>query len=73
MTDMETGQRGYLLTVNPLYLQPYTEGKARIAADFAGLRAGLANRPERERSLESQLESVASSKQAEMERTIPTK
>ena len=70
LTDMETGQRGYLLTANPSYLQPYTEAKDRIAADFAGLRVGLANQPERERSLESQLESVASSKQAEMERTI---
>ena len=73
LTDMETGQRGYLLTDNPSYLHPYTEAKDRIAADFAGLRVGLANQPERERSLESQLESVASSKQAEMERTIPTK
>ena len=70
LTDMETGQRGYLLTDNPAYLQPYTEAKDRIAADFAGLRAGLANQPERQRSLESQLESVASLKQAEMERTI---
>ena len=70
LTDMETGQRGYLLTENPSYLQPYTDAKARIASDFAGLRAGLANRSQHERSLESQLESVASSKQAEMEHSI---
>jgi CHASE3 domain sensor protein len=69
-TDMETGQRGYLLTGDPSYLQPYTEAKARIGTDFAGLRAGLANRGESERSQESQLESLASSKQAEMERSI---
>jgi CHASE3 domain sensor protein len=69
-TDMETGQRGYLLTGNPLYLQPYTEAKGRIETDFAGLRAGLANRPESERSQVSQLESLATSKQAEMERSI---
>jgi CHASE3 domain sensor protein len=37
---------------------------------LAELRAGLANRTERERSLESQLEPAAGSKQAEMERTI---
>jgi CHASE3 domain sensor protein len=70
VTDMETGQRGYLLTENPLYLQPYTEAKGRIETDFDGLRLGLANRAERERSLESQLESLANSKEAEMERSI---
>ena len=70
LTDMETGQRGYLLTRNPSYLQPYTDAKSRIGADFAGLRAGLANRAESERSQESQLESLATSKQAEMERSI---
>jgi CHASE3 domain sensor protein len=70
LTDMETGQRGYLLTGNPSYLQPYTEAKARIGTDFAGLRAGLANREESERTQESQIESLASSKQAEMERSI---
>src|ERR1022692_1054823 len=70
LTDMETGQRGYLLTADPTYLQPYTDANGRIEADFAGLRAGLANRAQRERSLESQLESLAKSKQAEMERSI---
>jgi CHASE3 domain sensor protein len=70
LTEMETGQRGYLLTEDPAYLVPYTEGKNRIGTDFANLRDGLANRTERERSLQSQLESLAGSKQAEMERTI---
>ena len=70
LTDMETGQRGYLLTGDPLYLQPYAEAKGRITADFAGLRLRLANRSESERSVESQLESLADSKQTEMERSI---
>jgi CHASE3 domain sensor protein len=70
LTDMETGQRGYLLTGNPSYLQPYTDAKDRIVTDFAGLRAGLANRAESERSQESQLESLADSKQGEMQRSI---
>src|SRR2546428_4222472 len=70
LTDMETGQRGYLLTADPSYLQPYTDAKGRIGTDFASLRVGLANRAEHERSLESQLESLSSSKQAEMERSI---
>jgi CHASE3 domain sensor protein len=70
LTDMETGQRGYLLTEDPSYLQPYTDAKLRIETDFAGLRAGLAKRAESERSLESQLESLANSKEAEMEHSI---
>src|SRR6202158_3025664 len=70
LTDMETGQRGYLLTGDSGYLQPYTDAKGRIETDFVSLRAGLASRTRRERSLESQLESLARSKQAEMERTI---
>jgi CHASE3 domain sensor protein len=71
LTDMEAGQRGYLLTNNSSYLQPYTEAKDRIAADFAKLRAGVAaNRGEYERSLESQVESLAKSNQGEMEHSI---
>jgi methyl-accepting chemotaxis protein len=67
---METGQRGYLLTEDPSYLRPYIDAKGRIANDLEGLRVGLAHHTEGERSLESQLESLATSKQAEMERSI---
>jgi CHASE3 domain sensor protein len=70
LTDMETGQRGYLLTEDSSYLLPFTAAKDRIASDFGGLRAGLANRPADERSIESQLESLSASKQTEMEHTI---
>ena len=70
LTDMETGQRGYLLSGDTEYLQPYTEAKGRIGADFASLRSAFANRDDRERALESELESVTASKQDEMERTI---
>jgi CHASE3 domain sensor protein len=70
VTDMETGQRGYLLTGDPAYLQPYADVKGRIETDFVSLRAGFANRTRSEQSLESQLEPLAGSKQAEMERSI---
>jgi CHASE3 domain sensor protein len=70
LTDMETGQRGYLLTGDDSYLQPYTEANARIAADLANLRTGLAQRPESEQSLQPEIESLAKSKQAEMGRSI---
>ena len=84
-TDMETGQRGYLLTGDSAYLQPYTDASNTIAAHFANLRSALANRHGSERSqpeparseqarseqaTETQLESLAASKQAEIERTI---
>ena len=70
VTDMETGQRGYLLTGDPAYLQPYADAKGRIETDFIGLRAGLVNRTQREQSLESRLEPLARSKLAEMEQSI---
>ena len=70
LTDMETGQRGYLLTEDTSYLQPYTEAKGRIETHFAALRSAFAKRPDSERALETQLETLAGSKQAEMDRTI---
>jgi CHASE3 domain sensor protein len=70
LTDMETSQRGYLLTGDQSYLQPYSSAKDRIGIDLANLRAHLADRPLGEQSRESRLESLAKSKQDEMERTI---
>ena len=69
VTDMESGQRGYLLTGDAAYLQPYTDAKSRIEMDFANLRTRLSNQTQREQLLE-QFESLAKSKQAEMERSI---
>jgi CHASE3 domain sensor protein len=70
VTDMETGQRGYLLTGNESYLQPYTDAKGRIGIDLASLRAALSNRPQHEQLLVSQLESLFQSKQTEMDRSV---
>jgi CHASE3 domain sensor protein len=70
LTDMETGQRGYLLTEDNSYLQPYTDGKNRIAVHLASLSAALADRSGDERSMVEKLKSLAASKQDEMERTI---
>jgi CHASE3 domain sensor protein len=52
LTDMETGQRGFLLTGDATYLQPYSDAKTKITTDFVALRAGLAHRKEHEQSLE---------------------
>jgi CHASE3 domain sensor protein len=70
ITDMEAGQRGFLITGNPAYLQPYSDAKGKIGTDSVSLRTGLSNRTQSEKSLESQLESLATSKQNEMERSI---
>jgi CHASE3 domain sensor protein len=74
-TDMETSQGGYLLTDDAAYLQPYTDAEKMMATHFANLRSVLTNRPESERSqsvqsIETQLESLAASMQAEIDRTI---
>lgn len=70
LTDMETGQRGFLLTGDPSYLRPYSDAKTSIGSDLSGLRKKLAGKGEHERLLESQIELLTNSKQAEMEHTI---
>jgi CHASE3 domain sensor protein len=70
LQDMETGQRGYLLTGDPSYLKPYSEANGRLAVHFANLRSRLMGKAPQDRSLETQLESVAESKIAEMKETI---
>src|SRR6218665_1789613 len=35
--NMETGQRGYLLTGNPQFLAPYEEGKTKVETGFQKL------------------------------------
>lgn len=37
LTDAETGQRGFLLTQDEQYLQPYTSAPARLSTLFTGL------------------------------------
>ena len=70
LTDMETGQRGFLLTGDSVYLQPYLAAKARIGGDLSDLQTKTAVTGEQEQSLQSQLEELTNSKQEEMDRTI---
>ena len=70
LTDMETGQRGFLLTGNSSYLEPYGDARGRIGADLSDLRSKVGAKGEQERSLQVQLETLTTAKQAEMERTI---
>jgi two-component system sensor histidine kinase/response regulator len=50
LVDVETGLRGYLLTHEPQYLQPYEAGRLRYAARFAALKM-LVHYPAQERRL----------------------
>ena len=43
--DAETGQRGYLLTLDPLYLEPYRLGAARTEERVGELRGLIADNP----------------------------
>jgi CHASE3 domain sensor protein len=70
LTDMEASQRGYLLTGDTSYLQPYSDAKTRIGKGLPELRTQLAKRNQDEQALEARLESLATSKQSEMERGI---
>lgn len=45
MLDSETGQRGYLLTGNPRYLQPYESASGQLGKALQDLRTLLANSP----------------------------
>ena len=45
LQDAETGQRGYLVTHDSQYLEPYFDGKRRIDAELGGLRGDVADNP----------------------------
>ncbi|MAG79886.1 MULTISPECIES: methyl-accepting chemotaxis protein [unclassified Limnobacter] len=50
MTNIETGQRGFLVTGYPTYLEPYTEGKKEIDTHFAAaIKLTSDNRAQTER------------------------
>ena len=50
--DAETGQRGYLLTGEELYLAPYNSALTNITQEIQQLQKLTANSPERRRQLE---------------------
>jgi CHASE3 domain sensor protein len=70
LSEMESGQRGYILTNNPSYLEPFENAKRRLSEDFSSLREKLATRPSQERQLLTELEATAQAKIGEAEKTI---
>lgn len=49
--DIETGQRGYLLTLDNMFLEPYLAGKKRLPGHIAQLRILAADSPEQQARL----------------------
>lgn len=50
--DMETGQRGYALTGNSTYLEPFNNGLSEWNANYSRLKALIADNPNQLRALE---------------------
>ncbi|MFL5351042.1 methyl-accepting chemotaxis protein [Archangium sp.] len=51
LVDAETGERGFLLTGEEHYLQPYTRAVQEINTDLAALRQDLSDEPEQQARL----------------------
>jgi CheY-like chemotaxis protein/CHASE3 domain sensor protein len=69
LKDAETGQRGFLLTGNESYLEPYSTAKSALPVELTALRGLFAKRPEQARRLES-LENIATQKMDELGQTV---
>jgi CHASE3 domain sensor protein/anti-sigma regulatory factor (Ser/Thr protein kinase) len=69
LEDAETGQRGYLLTGNTHYLDPYFSGSRAEAKDMEVVRELTRDNPLQRRRLD-RLQSVADAKLAKLDMTI---
>ena len=69
MKDLETGQRGYLLTRKATYLSPFLDAKTTIARELQELNRFAAENGANQSRL-AKLESLVHFKIAELERTI---
>ena len=69
MIDAETGQRGYLITGNPLYLNPYHDAGVRIGQSLQRVEQLLQADP-RQSDRFRILESLIQAKREELARTI---
>jgi PAS domain S-box-containing protein len=53
LKDAETGQRGYILTHNPVYLKPYNGTREKVESSFALLRTLTSDNPKQQNNLDS--------------------
>ena len=71
LQDAETGQRGYLLTRQREFLQPYATAVARIPAALSNLRRSTIDNPYQQ-ALADRLDQVARSRAAVLDEVIRT-
>ncbi|MHC5721345.1 MAG: CHASE3 domain-containing protein, partial [Nostoc sp.] len=69
LKDAETGQRGYLLTGNESYLEPYANARAAAPGELAALRKMLSDNPTQIERLDN-VERLSADKFAELAETI---
>ncbi len=69
LTDAETGQRGYLLTLDESYLDPNEQARAAMPAVMAQLRRLTADNPRQQQRL-SDLDRLATETLAELRDTV---
>jgi methyl-accepting chemotaxis protein len=69
LKDAETGQRGYLLTGEDSYLEPYKGALATIKTTFDDVKKLTADNPDQQRRLTA-IASLTDSKLAELKQTI---
>ncbi|WP_077921567.1 response regulator [Spirosoma sp. 209] len=69
MKDAETGQRGYLLTLDPLFLQPYEGSRQKVLASHERLRDLTSDNPAQQKNL-TQAKGLYEAKFAQMQRII---
>ncbi|SDB15969.1 CHASE3 domain-containing protein [Bauldia litoralis] len=69
LQDLETGQRGYIITGEPAYLEPFETARRDVETDFAHLRALVANDPEQTAHVH-EIGGLVKTKMAELVATI---
>ncbi len=68
--NAETGQRGYLITLDRRYLDPYRAGRDEIGPAMRRLRHSLADPTERQAQLLEEIDTLARIKFSEMDETV---
>lgn len=69
LKDAETGQRGFIITGDTRYLEPFDAGSSAIQQTLGTLRTLTRDNPDQQRRLE-ELQPLVDSKLAELKRTI---